>query len=332
MPDVGPSSRQKGAAREGELAEAATVYALRPPTADGKPAPRRPATTADPAGKRFAALCATGLITITLVIALAIALRSTATIDALEQTASETPATVDAGTIDAAPQPIASATAAPKPPPARVSAGELDEARLKGISALAALAEKYGEDPSVLKALLLAYTRDKQNYAKAVVSARKLLEIAPDKGTDPDVGRALLMLASGPVEIATSAMDMMSNSMGTRGPDLLYELLIAGNVGKFPKERAASLLKDPAVQKLATPELVIANELRAAIPCDRVPLLPRAAKEGDERALAQLKPLLAKKGCKWHRQGDCFECFGDRKELQATIDAITQRISKGSKP
>ncbi|MRG91115.1 hypothetical protein [Polyangium spumosum] len=282
-------------------------------------------------GARIVALAGLGLVSVVGIVALAIMLRGTGPIDALEQNVSVVePA--DAGSSEDAAAGVAAsaevATKDPPPEPTRAAAEELDEARAKGPTALAELAEKYGDDPAVLEALVVAYTRDKANYGKAMTAVRKLLTVAPEMARDPDIKQALLLVANGPVNVAATALDIMATGMGPRGPELLYELLSASGLGKFPKERASKLLKDPKVVELAGPALIVANDLRAASGCNRKKLFARAAKDGDERALAHLKPLLATKGCSWHRQADCFVCLGDRKDLRATIDAITKRLEQ----
>ncbi|MDI1475860.1 hypothetical protein [Polyangium sp. y55x31] len=310
------------------IAEAATVYA---PALPGQAPRARPAPTRS-RGALAVALAGVGLVGVVGIVALAIMLRGTAPIDALEQSSSAAEVS-DAGSAaqDAAPVIPASTPVVTKEPATttnRASAEELDAARTKGATALAALAERYADDPDVLRALVSAYTRDKANYAKAMTTVRKLLAVAPDMARDPDVKQSLLIVANGPVDVAATALDIMGKEMGARGPELLYELLSASGLGKFPKERATRLLTDPKVKELAGPGLLIANDLRAAAGCDRKKLFARAAKEGDERALAHLKPLLATKGCSWHRQSDCFACLGDRKDLRATIDAITKRLDQ----
>ncbi|MDI3284020.1 hypothetical protein QHF83_12030 [Polyangium sp. 15x6] len=314
------------------IAEAATVYA---PALPGQAPRARPAPTRS-RGALAVALAGVGLVGVVGIVALAIMLRGTAPIDALEQSSSAA-AVSDAGSAqDASPVIVASAPVVTKEPTTttattnRATAEELDAARTKGATTLATLAERYPDDPEVLRALVGAYTRDKTNYAKAMTTVRKLLTVAPDMAKDPDVKQALLIVANGPVDVAATALDIMGKEMGSRGPELLYELLSASGLGKFPKERATRLFTDPKVKELAGPGLLVANDLRAAAGCDRKKLFARAAKEGDERALGHLKPLLATKGCSWHRQTDCFACLGDRKELRATIDAITKRLDQES--
>ncbi|MDI1432169.1 hypothetical protein [Polyangium sorediatum] len=330
MSGAGSSGSRQGAER-GVIAEAATLYA---PALPGQAPRARPAPPRRSRGVQAVILAGVGLVCVVGIVVLAVMLRGTGPIDALEQSSSVAEVH-DAGSAqDAAPVIAASTPVATKEPtPAtndHASAEELSAAREKGPAALATLAERYAEDPAVLKALVSAYTREKANYAKAMTTVRKLLAVAPDMARDPDVKQALLIVANGPVDVAATALDIMGTEMGARGPELLYELLSASGLGKFPKERATRLLADPKVKEIAGPGLLIANDLRAATGCDRKKLFARAAKEGDERALGHLKPLLATKGCSWHRQTDCFACLGDRKELRATIDAITKRVEQAS--
>ena len=176
----------------------------------------------------------------------------------------------------------------------------------------------------MLKALVLAHAASR-SYTQAVGSARRLFEVSPDSTADTDVRQVLLMAASGPVDASKMAFETMATSMGARGPDLIYELSIAPGVGKFTKDRANAALKDPEVLKLATPALLIANELRLTPACSRKPLFAKAAREGDARALHYLRPLLATTGCGFFGRSDCFGCLGGRTELRAAIDAIEKR-------
>jgi len=318
-----PSDRSSGSdpkARGESLSEAATVYAPALPGADAPARPKEPRSRAS----RLVLLAGTGLVCVVGIVVAAIALRSQSTLDALEESGPVV-SVADAGAIDAAIDVTTAPIVSAKPAP-YVLADALDEAKAKGITALVSLSEQNPNDPAVLRALIVAYARDKTNYGKALSATRRYLALTKDKPLDPDVERVVIQVANGPVDVATSALELMAKSMGSRGPDLLYELLLAPGVGKFPKDRAAKLLKSPDVAKIATPAVLIANDLRAAKGCSRRPLFARAAKDGDERALAQLKPLLATKGCAWHRQADCFTCLGNRADLRATIDTITKRL------
>jgi serine/threonine-protein kinase len=130
-------------------------------------------------------------------------------------------------------------------------------------------------------------------------------------------------IASGPPDTAVAALELMATKLGRHGPDLIYEVAVGFSPAKL---KAANLLKDPEVRKLASPQLLFANELRETLPCARKELAGRAAAEGDERALAQLKPLL-NTGCGFMSRGECYRCVtpADRKAIQDAINAIESR-------
>jgi hypothetical protein len=262
-----------------------------------------------------------GLGAITVVVALSAVARSDASLAALEEDDATPAATSSARAI-----PTAAATVtAPAPPkmatatPAELAAAGRDAA------ALAALADRYPADAEVLKALFLAHTADKKGYTAALRAALKLLEIAPGRADDAEVQRALLTIASGPAETAGAALELMAAKLGRRGPDLIYEVAAGFSPAKL---RATALLKDPEVKKLASPELLFANELRETLPCARKQMAGRAAVEGDARAALQLKPLL-NTTCGFLSR-DCYRCVtpADRKAIEEAIAAIELRAGK----
>lgn len=279
-----------------------------------------------------ARLIAVGALLAGALIVSAALLRSPATIDALEASAAGL-VDGDAGATEPAAQPTPSAAAASLPErlldealgPPRASTSELDAARAAGPAELDALAHKYPADAAVLKALALAHARDKTGYVAAVSAVRRLLGADERAASDPDVKQVLLLAANGPIDAASAALDVMGEPMGARGADLLFELLLAPSVGKFPKSRATALLATPEVQARATPALRIAYELRIALPCKRKELLERATTDGDVRALAYLKPLLVTRGCGWLNRSDCYACLGSRSDVRAAIAAIEAR-------
>jgi eukaryotic-like serine/threonine-protein kinase len=262
-----------------------------------------------------------GLLGILAIAIVAVSLRSSKTIDALEERVSARGASASsAGAASAGP----SEDDAPAAPTTAPSA-DLDAARAEGLVALGPLAQKFPSDPAVLKALMLAHASDKAGYSAAVGVARRLFDVAPASTSDEDVHRVLLLAANGPPDVAAQAFELISSKMGSAGPDLLFDLVTTPSTAKYPKERAAKQLEDPAVRALASPALVIALELRAALPCGRKPLLARARESGDARSLSYLKQLLPTTGCGFFRRGDCFDCFGNRSELRETITAIEAR-------
>jgi hypothetical protein len=267
----------------------------------------------------------------------AVMLRGEDAIAALEgAAASSAEARPPASGASAAPSGAAVATPdPPRPPDGVATVAELEAARTGGLTALGPLAQRYPNDPAVLKALLLAHAGSSGGYAAAMGVARHLFRVSPEATADEDVRRVVLRTANAQPAAAAAAFDVMSQHMGSRGPDLLYELLIAPGIGKFPKDRAEKLLKDERVKKQATPALLVANDLRAATGCGRKPLFVRAGQVGDGRSLPHLKPLAVTNACRpsgilGRLKGDrldCYPCLGNRAELRAAIEAIEGRIA-----
>jgi hypothetical protein len=308
-----------------------------------------------------------GFVAMSTIISSAAMLRSSETLDALESAkgaggpasivssrASTPPATMTAASsaAPAAPRALPSGSSEPitKEPPstadsARPKSGgeapteasarapnvELTAARAKGIPALEQLSHAYPRDPDVLKALLFAYARQRNQLA-AMGAAERLLDSAPRAADDSEVQQAIMIVANGAPAASAEALRLLSTKMGGRGLDLLYDLLTAPRIGKLLKDRAAELLRNPDVRASATPALLIALDLRNAMPCGRKPLLGRAREDGDVRALAFLKPLTSTSGCGIFRKSDCFECLEPRKELYDTVAVIQNRLEQGAVP
>src|SRR5262249_26536776 len=139
------------------------------------------------------------------------------------------------------------------PVKARATEDEFDDAKAAGITGLATLAQSYPNDPRVLKALLLAHASDKAGYAPALSLAKRLFEIAPETTADDDIHHVFLLIANGPVETASTALEIMQRRMGSRGADMLYEIVMAPGVGTYPKTFAKKLLADADLRRQMTP-------------------------------------------------------------------------------
>jgi hypothetical protein len=262
-----------------------------------------------------------GLIGVLGVVILAVTLRNPKSIAALENIAAASGTSGRAHAASVEPDDDDE----PPPAPVTASSADLDAARAGGLVALGPLAQKFPNDVAVLKALMLAHASDKAGYSAAIGVARRLFEVAPATTTDVDVRRVLLLGANGPPDVAAQAFELIATRMGSVGPDLLFELVTTSSTAKHPKDRAAKQLEDPAVRALASPALLVAIELRAALPCGRKPLLARARENGDARSLSYLKPMLPTTGCGFFRRGDCYDCFANRAELKEAIAAIEAR-------
>jgi hypothetical protein len=217
----------------------------------------------------------------------------------------------------------------PKWPTSQASREELDEARAAGPAALVALSEKYPLDHSVVQALMVAHARAPGGLPAALGAAKKLLEMSPEAASEEELRRVVRRGAEGPHDASPLAFELMRERMGSHGPDLLYEM--ASGDTKL-RDRAAAVLREPAVVEKSTPALRIASELRAAKACkDKKPLLSRASEVGDERSVAILAPLIVAggKGCGFFGMGTCpAKCGAIANEIKATIAAIDKRTAR----
>lgn len=263
-----------------------------------------------------------GAIAVALVVSLSVLARSPKAIELLEE---DEVAIASASASAPSAEPVAPPAPA-KPAVPKATSAELSAARLAGAEALAQLAQRFPEDPEVLRELFLAHAASPKSHAAAVRAARKLIELSPEAGDDDDVRRALVAIANAPGDAAAVTLDLMANDMGRRGAELLFE--VANGAVMSSKLKAAKLLADPEIRKNATPALLIANDLRASFPCARKALLPRARAESDARSIPFLKPLLNTAcGGFFSRGAECYRCFtpADRAEIQSIVETIEAR-------
>jgi hypothetical protein len=134
--------------------------------------------------------------------------------------------------------------------------------------------------------------------------------------------------AATPGQPSALAFPLLAESMGSAGPDLLYDLTLTDARASV---RADELLSTEAVRAKATPALLVANDLRKAASCSaRVPLLERAASAGDERSAAILGPLGAssKKGCGKKKKLPCpAACPAEAERFLDTVSKIRARLN-----
>ncbi|HVZ35152.1 MAG TPA: hypothetical protein VG963_22150, partial [Polyangiaceae bacterium] len=99
-------------------------------------------------------------------------------------------------------------------PPAPVSSGALT-------AASAALHELTGAE--AIKATALRQAADPRTLVNAVDSVERLLALSPGHAGDADVQRILRQAANSFGEASHSAFRVMSELMGSRGPDMIYD-------------------------------------------------------------------------------------------------------------
>ncbi|WP_437617725.1 hypothetical protein [Sorangium sp. So ce1151] len=283
--------------------------------------------------KAAASLAVLGLLAATGLVCGAVALRNPAAVTALERGAGVTrrpaapAAAMSSGDRARAPDPEpTTAPAEPEVPskaePARAQPAEIESAQAAGSAALGALAQRYPEDAAVLRALALAQQREKA-VAAALLTTKRLFELAPEEAGNDELRQFLLRTANGVPDVALTALDLMAKHMGSRGPDLLYEVVTAPKFGDWIRDNASRQLLESSVRQLATPALLIADDLRRTTECPTKALIARARDEGDVRSLHYIKSLLTPQRCGRFRR--CLKCGPVTKELRAAASVIEKR-------
>ncbi|MEM9697029.1 MAG: hypothetical protein AAGA56_31125, partial [Myxococcota bacterium] len=211
-------------------------------------------------------------------------------------------------------------------PFARAQEKEIAAAVAQGPAALETLRLRNPADPKVLQALVLAYGEQDATLPQAMTVLGELLDLEPEFARDRAV-QVLLTKASKSAANREAALSLAVSKMGADGLDLLYEWM-QGNRGL--KERIAGMLETEGVRDRFSPALAIAYDLRMTETCaDKVPLLDRAARVGDERSIALLAPLIEQKkaGCGRYKRSPCTAvCKNQLKEIAVAVRKIRQRL------
>lgn len=244
--------------------------------------------------------------------------------------ASSTPASstpmppIDAGPIDAgaaAREPLDAATLAE---PFLPVAQEEPSITAPAAFVAAAPARATTDDPGVLKTRALSQARSSR-LADAVATVERLLGVSPESANDPEIHRILRLAAATEGEASRAAFAVMGRSMGSRGPDLLYDLMVQRPA---LAERAKYQLSRYRVRKLFSPELAIAYDLRFSPSCAaRLGLLERAQQVGDQRSVNALSELAGKHQRCGRRGAVCLgPCQREAVQFSRSIDAIVRRL------
>ncbi|MEZ4223105.1 MAG: serine/threonine-protein kinase [Polyangiaceae bacterium] len=217
--------------------------------------------------------------------------------------------------------PAASATA----PIQRSLEGEVAEAMKGGLPALRTLAERHPDEPQVLRAWAVQAASEGGDPKEALVAFTRLFEKAPAQVSDDTLRPLLMKLAH--TDDSAAVLDLMANKMGSRGPDLLYELYLSS---PQLREAAKALLESPDNRQRFNNGLAIAFDLRNAPSCAaRLALLPRAKNHGDERAISALQVYSTgtKKGCGRTKRKPCPPpCAAEAAAFRKTITQIRDRL------
>jgi serine/threonine-protein kinase len=212
--------------------------------------------------------------------------------------------------------------------PPTAPADQLAAATLQGTAALEELSTRFSEDPAVWRALVRSYTKEKRG-ADAMRAVVKLVALSDRAVDDDDVVEAITSAAQGPAESSDAAFTMMESGLGTKGPDILYDLSTTKGLTPRTASRVKQTLAKPEVKSRMSPALAVAIDVKNASGCEaKRALLPRAKEQGDSRVLGSLRAYLAPRGCGFLGLGDCWSCMRRDNALGSTIAAIEERTTK----
>lgn len=205
----------------------------------------------------------------------------------------------------------------------------LSAAKAGGTEGLDALLTKYPRDPAVIRTAMIAHATGVEGLERAMELVEQLHAIDPRALLDPVVEQTIVEAAKGPGPGRAKALGILAERMGSRGPDLLWEMSRGKSAARAD---AMNLLARPEVQARGTPGLQVAIALDNAKSCDdKAELLDRVKQSGDERAVAILEPLTrgTSRGCGMFGLGGCPPpCGKHAKDMKEAIADVQSR-SKG---
>ncbi len=199
------------------------------------------------------------------------------------------PATPRAPAVPVAPEvPASAASAQPSADPALIRA-TLDRLRL------AMLEGRWDEAADELLALLRADPRALRDASVSGAASELLVALAKERHARADeVWRAV--------------------ALGDGGPDLLYRYVESHGKAAWA-ERARKLLADPAVVSGTSAAVRVAFELREAACDEKLALLDRAVREGDQRAALVIDIIVR-------------GCVKDERPVDAALKKLRARLAK----
>lgn len=173
---------------------------------------------------------------------------------------------------------------------------------------------------------LMRAAAESKEWGRGAESVATLAEASPESFEERTVVNDTIAIAAG-IEVgggekSDKVFDALSNKLGSKGLDILYEI-VSTRGGSKAATRATEILRQKEVLDRASPALRVAMELREASSCkDRLALLERAQAEGDTRAVAVLDNM---------RQLDCVAksgecCFKTNPAVAEAVKKIYARL------
>ncbi|AKU96522.1 Serine/threonine protein kinase PrkC, regulator of stationary phase [Labilithrix luteola] len=204
-----------------------------------------------------------------------------------------------------------------------------------GIKRLEELGESAQGREDVHRALLTAYSqtdrsKDAMREAGAVLRANPNLDLPKEVKLRVEIRDTALKEGSKDPNqkgAADEAFVLLENQMGTVGWDDLYDIAYGTSGAQYPKAaaRAKAMLARGDRQKMS-PALQVAVDLTGnGASCAAKNNFDRAARDGDERALAILKTLVAPRLVGHWKKQDVLGCIHEG-SLTKTIAALEERV------
>jgi len=164
-------------------------------------------------------------------------------------------------------------------------------------------------------------------HSASIASYGHALKRDPSVSRDPDLLRDVREAMLDPTS-SKAAFALCRNSLGSAGPDLLYDVWWehrSRGAKNTVLAEAKKALDDETVRAKSSPALSIALALSRARGCQaHKQLLPRAARAADGRSAPYLRRLLATKGCGFLGLGDCYSCVRGDRNLTAALERAKQ--------
>lgn len=166
---------------------------------------------------------------------------------------------------------------------------------------------------------------EQKNGVEALGAFANAFAFDKNSVTEGDIKQAAALALNVP-DSAEAVISLLESRLGAPGVDALYSLESRPGPSQL-KARVAQSLSKPELRAHASRAASIALALRAADQCEaRRALLPRAAREGDQRTLEQLKLMAQRQNCGPMGLVDCWTCLRQDTALQKAITAIEARL------
>jgi hypothetical protein len=226
-----------------------------------------------------------------------------------------------------------SASAAPSgsappvaPPPVDGKKSVAERAALGDAAAKKQLEAKPLEQRTAEETLALARGRAEEKRKEIAETVRKIGLVPKIAKEDKEIAGRLKELTADR-EVAIDLLKAYAALPGGTGPDLLYAIVSSSKKNET-YELAEQLLYSKDVRAKASPALSVILDIRKAEPekCERVPpILERAKKDGDRRALIPLMRFNDKRGCGEKKISDCWPCLREGDLLRDAMVEVQKR-------